>query len=184
MDNPYDDRESLLDAINVFLQLPKPLIFHLYPMQYFPGYPFTKKAVKDGHVREEDIGIDTLFERNQRNWGYVPKVLPFNQKQMLQNLMWLIVNGYVSDGAAKAASSGLAYPGFLLNYLNLKAVILGKLMGAGVHYQTFIGMSFKGETIVRFKILIDHIIKGEFSRLFSRITALMAKMRKRSGAGR
>jgi len=35
-DNPYDTEESLKETISLLLQLPKPLRFNLYSLQYFP----------------------------------------------------------------------------------------------------------------------------------------------------
>src|SRR3990167_1029376 len=89
--NPYDTEESLKNAISVLLQLPKPLFFNLYSLQYFPDYPLTRKAIEDGHIKMEDVSTDSLMERTTRNWAFVPKLLPFNKKQMLQNIIWLVV---------------------------------------------------------------------------------------------
>ena len=128
LDNPYDTEETLKDTIELLMQLPQPLRFNLYSLQYFPKYPLTRKALNDGHINAEEVSLDSLQKRMARNWAFVPKLMPYTKKQMLQNIIWLYVYGHVKDGIVKHAvfkdSSG-AKP--LLFYLNIKAVILGKI---------------------------------------------------------
>jgi radical SAM superfamily enzyme YgiQ (UPF0313 family) len=181
LDNPYDDEESLRNAIDLLLQLPKPLLFHIYSMQYFPGYPFTEKAVKDGHVRQEDVGIDSLFKRSLTDWSYVPKLLPFSQKRILQNLIWLIVRNHISDDTVKAAMSEMFYSGFLLYLIHLKAFVLGQLLGTtGLIGYGGLLKGRVGVTIIRLKILFGYLSRGEFVQLYSRLTSKIAKMRSRN----
>jgi radical SAM superfamily enzyme YgiQ (UPF0313 family) len=132
IDNPYDTEESLKDTIDILLKLPKPLLFNLYSLQYFPDYPLTKKAIEDGHIRVDDAGSDSLMERTTRNWAFVPRMVPFGKRQMLQNAIWCIVWGHVSDGIVKYAVHNDSVGARLcLHYVNLKAVLLGKIIGVG-----------------------------------------------------
>ena len=49
-------KETLKECINLIIQLPKPVIFNLFSLKHFPGYPLTKKAIEAGHVTEEEVG--------------------------------------------------------------------------------------------------------------------------------
>jgi radical SAM superfamily enzyme YgiQ (UPF0313 family) len=127
LDNPYDTEETLKDTIDLLMQLPKPLRFNLYSLQYFPKYPLTRKALNDGHISAEEVSLDSLQKRMARNWAYVPKVLPYTKKQMLQNIIWSYVYGYIKDGMVKKAVFGDSQKAHLfLLYLNFKAIFWGK----------------------------------------------------------
>ena len=97
IDNPYDSEESLKETIGLLLQLPPPRRFNLYSLQYFPDYPLTLRALKDGHIDDEEASVDSLEKRMARNWAFVPKLLPFTKKQMLHNIIWLIAYGHADD---------------------------------------------------------------------------------------
>jgi radical SAM superfamily enzyme YgiQ (UPF0313 family) len=128
LDNPYDTEETLKDTIELLMQLPQPLRFNLYSLQYFPKYPLTRKALNDGHINAEEVSLDSLQKRMARNWAFVPKLMPYTKKQMLQNIIWLYVYGHVKDGILQRAvfkDSLGAKP--LLFYLNITAVFLGKI---------------------------------------------------------
>ncbi len=127
LDNPYDTEETLKETINLVMQLPKPLRFNLYSLQYFPKYPLTQRALNDGHINAEEVSLDSLQKRMAHNWAYVPKLLPHTKKQMLQNVVWLYIYGNTRDKQIKSAVFSKS-PGalFFLFYLNFKAIFLGK----------------------------------------------------------
>jgi len=128
IDNPYDTEESLKETINLLLQLPKPLRFNLYSLQYFPDYPLTQKAIEDGHINEEEATLESLQKKMARNWAFVPKLFPLTKKQILQNIVWLYAYGHTSDGIVNQAvvcESSISY--LYLIYLNFRAVWLGKI---------------------------------------------------------
>jgi len=128
IDNPYDTEESLKETINLLLQLPKPLRFNLYSLQYFPDYPLTQKAIEDGHINEEEATLESLQKKMARNWAFVPKLFPFTKKQILQNIVWLYAYGHTSDGIVNQAvvcESSISY--LYLIYLNFRAIWLGKI---------------------------------------------------------
>jgi radical SAM superfamily enzyme YgiQ (UPF0313 family) len=128
MDIPYDTEESLKETIDFLLQLPKPLHFNLYSLQYFPGYPLTQKALADGHIDEEETNLDSLQERMARQWGFAPKLFPLTKKQILQNIIWLLAYRHTGDAVVKrAVFSDTPRSKLDLIYLNLKSVSLGKL---------------------------------------------------------
>ena len=128
MDIPYDTEESLKETIDFLLQLPKPLHFNIYSLQYFPGYPLTHKALADGHIDEEEAELDTLQERMAHQWGFAPKLFPMTKKQILQNVVWLIAYGHSNDGIVKRAVFNDTF-GFklILIYLNFKSIFWGKI---------------------------------------------------------
>jgi radical SAM superfamily enzyme YgiQ (UPF0313 family) len=128
MGNPWDTEDSLKESIDFLLQLPKPLNFNVYTLQYFPGYPLTQKALQEGHVTEKDVGLDTLPGRMASGWGFAPQVFPLTRKQMLQNIIWLLVYQLTGDAIVKRAVFGDCWhSGLELVYLNIKAIFRGKL---------------------------------------------------------
>jgi radical SAM superfamily enzyme YgiQ (UPF0313 family) len=127
LDNPYDTPETLKDTIDLLMQLPKPLRFNLYSLQYFPKYPLTRKALNDGHISPEEVSLDSLQKKMARNWAYVPKLLPYTKKQMLQNIVWLYIYGNTRDKRIKSAVFNESLSALLfMHYLNFKANFWGK----------------------------------------------------------
>ena len=127
LDSPYDGVKELKETISLLLELPKPLRFNLFSMQWFPDYPLTKRAINDGYINSEDASIETLMNATGKNWAYLPRLFPFNDIQILKNIIWLIVWNHASDEQIKQASSSKS----MLHYLNLKSIIYGRLFGVG-----------------------------------------------------
>lgn len=174
IDNPYDSEESLKNTVSVLLQLPKPLFFNLYSLQYFPDYPLTLKAIEDGHIKVEDASIDTLMERTTRNWAFVPKMVSFNKKQMLQNVIWLVVWRHARDRLVKYAVFGDSMASKLcLDYLNYKAVILGKILGVGriVEKHAWIRYLING---------LKYLLKGDIKLFYLKIRKHVLIFRQKS----
>lgn len=128
LDNPYDSEESLKETIGLLLQLPKPRRFNLYSLQYFPDYPLTLKALKDGYIDDDEASIESLEKRMARNWAFVPKLFPFSIKQTLQNIIWLIAYDRAGDKVIEdAVFNRTARPSGRLLLLHLRAYFFGKL---------------------------------------------------------
>lgn len=128
IDNPYDTEESLRDTIDFLLQLPKPLRFNLYSLHFFPDYPLTRRALKDGYIRSEEVQFKGLQKTMARQWAFVPKLFPFTKKKILQNIIWLIVHGYAGEKMVrKAVFSETLWSRIIFEYLNLKSIIWGKI---------------------------------------------------------
>jgi len=106
LDSPYEDEHSLKEGINLMLQLPKPITFNLYSLQYFPDYPLTEMALKDGYIKPEDLSIEKLMETNFQNWAFYPKLFPMTRKQLFQNILWLIAWGHAGDGIVQYSVFG------------------------------------------------------------------------------
>ena len=128
IDNPYDTEETLKETIDLLLKLPKPLRFNLYSLQYFPNYPLTQKAIEDGHITRQEASLDYLHKKIARNWAFVPRLFPLNKKQIMHNIIWLIVYDRVEDRAVREAIFSKAYRTKLkLTCLNFKAIFWGKI---------------------------------------------------------
>ena len=128
IDNPYDTEETLKETIDLLLKLPKPLRFNLYSLQFFPNYPLTQKAIEDGHITRQEASLDYLHKKMARNWAFVPRLFPLNKKQIMHNIIWLMVYGRAEDRAVKQAIfNEVPSAGLKLTYLNLKAIFLGKI---------------------------------------------------------
>lgn len=159
IDNPYDTEQSLKDTIEFLLKLPAPLAFNLYSIQYFPNYPFTKMALKDKHITPKEIEVDSLMERTTRNWAYVPRLLPYTKKQILQNIIWLIVRNRAKEKFVRFSVFGNSFSSKLcLNYLNLKSIVQNKIFGIG-------GVVWRNLWILLFMDGVKYILKGDFKTL-------------------
>lgn len=163
IDNPYDTEQSLKSTIEFLLQLPKPLFFNLYSLQYFPNYPLTKKAIEDKHIQPKEAESDSLIVRTTRNWAYTPRLLPYTEKQILQNVIWLIVWNHAKDSIVKFSVFGDSLGSKLcLNYLNLKSIVLGKILGVG-------GIVWRNRWIAYFINGVKYILKGDLKTLYLKI---------------
>ncbi|GAG29544.1 unnamed protein product, partial [marine sediment metagenome] len=133
--------------------------FHLYSLQYFPNYPLTKKAIEDKHIQPKEAKIENLLARTTKNFAYVPRLLPYTEKQILQNIIWLIVNNHAKDSIVKFSIFGDSLSSKLcLNYLNFKSIVLGKILGIG-------GVVWRNPWITRFINGAKYIVKGDLKTL-------------------
>jgi len=156
LENPYDTEETLLDAIKFLIELPKPLLFNLYSLQYFPSYPLTKMAIRDGHIKPEDATVDKLINKTTKDWAFVPRFFPYDKKHILQNIIWLIARNHVRNSTIKYVLFGKSrFSGFCLFYLNIKAVIFGKVFGIG-------GFLWRNQWIVYIVNALKYALKGDF----------------------
>ena len=70
----------------LLLKLPKPVNFHTYSLQHFPGYALTKKALKAGHITEEELGDwPLMMRRTTENWSFVPIVTSGHYERRIIN---------------------------------------------------------------------------------------------------
>jgi len=159
LDSPYVKEKELKETINLLFQLPKPLIFALYSLQFFPNYPLTRKAINDGYLKKEDAGWEDLIEKTMKNWAYVPKLFPNTKEQKLKNIIWLIALNKTGDNTVKKAvfSDSFLSP-LLLNYLHVKSVVLSKFYGDGRPRITLYAIS-----------ALQYVKAGDFHMLFAKI---------------
>ena len=167
MDNPYDTEQSLKNTIDLLLQLPKPLLLDLYSLQYFPNYPLTKMAIEDKRVKPEEVEIDSLMERTTRHWMYVPRLLPYTKKQILQNIIWLIAWPNVKNSTIKFSVFNDSLNAKLcLHYINLKSILLGKVFGVGRILYVSPKLTPRRNVWTMYIINgVKYILKGDFKTL-------------------
>jgi radical SAM superfamily enzyme YgiQ (UPF0313 family) len=128
IDNPYDTVESLRETIRLLLRLPRPLRFNLYALQFFPGYPLTRKAVEDGCISAEEASLESLQKKMARNWAFVPRLLPASGRRVLESIIWLIAQGRADPARVERAVFGTGPAAALSRLmLHLKAVFWGKV---------------------------------------------------------
>ena len=131
IENPYDTAETLKETIDLLLQLPKPLSFHLYSLQFFPKYPLTKRALEAGLISSEEEITKNLLETTTRNWHYIPKLIPCSRKQTYCNIIWLMVRNLTEDKCVvQAFSAGGVLGQFRLLRLSMKALFLYRFIGS------------------------------------------------------
>jgi hypothetical protein len=80
LDNPCDTEETLADTIDLLMRQSKPLRFNLSSLQYFPGYPLTRKASDDGHIRAEEVSPDSLQKKNGAQLGICAEAFTLYKK--------------------------------------------------------------------------------------------------------
>ena len=107
LDNDFETKETLKECIDLILNLPKPVLFNLFSLKHFPGYPLTKKAIEAGHVTEEEVGDwPEQIKSTTENWKFKPrwkkrKKTRTKQLQRLNNIIWLMCWNHASDRVVK-----------------------------------------------------------------------------------
>ncbi|MBF0473569.1 MAG: hypothetical protein HQK93_07535, partial [Nitrospirae bacterium] len=120
----------------------------------------TIKAIEDGFISAESITIENLSKQISSNssWGFVPRFTPYLKKQVLQNIIWLVVWNHANYSIVKYSLSDSIFSRFCLFYLHIKSVLLGKIVGVG-------GLIYK---YVWFAYLVNglsYIFKGDLKKL-------------------
>ncbi len=96
--NPFDTVEILEETIDLLLQLPNPKSFHLFKMQFFPHYPFTMQALKEGFITENDLTDESIENSVCKSWTFVPKVISVNRRDYLESCIYLVArNSYLGQ---------------------------------------------------------------------------------------
>jgi hypothetical protein len=94
--NPFDTVEIFEETIDLLLQLPFPMAFNTFKMQFFPHYPFTLQALRKGFITEKDLTDENLENSVFRSWAFVPKIFSVNRRDYLESCVYLIAwNSYV-----------------------------------------------------------------------------------------
>ena len=107
LDNDFETKETLKECIDLILHLPKPVLFNLFSLKHFPGYPLTKKAIEAGHVTEEEVGDwPEQIKSTTENWKFKPRWIKrkktrTKQLQRLNNIIWLMCWNRASDRVVK-----------------------------------------------------------------------------------
>ena len=126
-DHPYEDEQSYEDGIKLFLELPKPLTSMTHSLIYFPEYPLTKRALKDGYITEYTCSPENMLAQAV-DWYYKASLFPFTRKNWLKNILYLMAHHHPKDELIRKAvfeKSIDAKVWFV--YLNVKLVILNLL---------------------------------------------------------
>jgi len=56
--NPYETREDLVETIDFLLKFPEPFALQGYNLIFYPGTEITERALKDGHISQNEIVND------------------------------------------------------------------------------------------------------------------------------
>ncbi len=94
-DNPYEsdaDREETLDLLS---KLPKPFYFNYFSLTYFPGVDLTERALRDGHIRPDDV--EDVAQKGYQLWGG-----SLMSQRPPENLRWDIAYTMAVLGVPKA----------------------------------------------------------------------------------
>jgi hypothetical protein len=66
-DNPYETDADRRATVDLLARLPKPFYFNFYSLTYFPGVDLTKRALRDGFIRPEDV--EHVAQKGYHLWG-------------------------------------------------------------------------------------------------------------------
>ncbi len=88
--NPFDDGNSLSDALGLLLSFGTPIRLNTYKMQFFPHYPFTNMALEAGHISQADVSDEGIERATMYEWSYRPKFPAFSRHNYLENCIYLI----------------------------------------------------------------------------------------------
>ena len=88
--NPFDDENSLSDALGLLLSFGTPIRLNTYKMQFFPHYPFTNMALEAGHISQADVSDEGIERATMYEWSYRPKFPAFSRRDYLENCIHLI----------------------------------------------------------------------------------------------
>lgn len=106
--NPYENREDIIETIKLLLQFPKPFSLQGYNLIFYPGTEITEKALGDGFIslksQEEDFSTiqsknnSPLSARNKTviSSRFYSVYYNTKQKEYLNSLILLIPFNYVS----------------------------------------------------------------------------------------
>ena len=143
LDNDFETKETLKECIDLILHLPKPVLFNLFSLKHFPGYPLTKKAIEAGHVTEEEVGDwPEQIKSTTENWKYKPRWIKrkktrTKQLQRLNNIIWLMCWNRASDRVVKYGVFGKSIGSrIVFHYLNIKACLLGTIIGGDANHHS------------------------------------------------
>lgn len=162
LDNPYDTEETLQEAINLIMQLPKEIVFHIYSLQLFPNYVLTRKAISDKHISPLDNINDDEIEKTAKQFGFIPALLPCDRKQILQNIIWLVAGTHINHHLVKHGVFGSSWgSGLCLIYMNFKAVVYGKIFSQR-------GIVARNEFLAFLMKTTKYCIKGDFKGFWVR----------------
>jgi radical SAM superfamily enzyme YgiQ (UPF0313 family) len=168
-DNPYDTEETLKETIKLLFQLPKPLDFNYFQMQWFPDYPFTQKAIEDGYITEEDTKFEALTVKAEAEWAYIPKLKLRDKKTILSNIIWLLVWGRTSDETARyAVYNDSIGSKICLHYLNIQAYISGQIFGVG-------GLVWRYVWIKRGVAVLRYLSRGDINGCITKVVNVIKR---------
>jgi anaerobic magnesium-protoporphyrin IX monomethyl ester cyclase len=88
--NPFDTAEAIEESIRLLAEMPQPLQLNTYKMQFFPHYPITERALKEGYITQADLHEDKVADNTLYNFVYKPVVTRLDRKTVLENCVYLI----------------------------------------------------------------------------------------------
>ena len=67
INNPYSQEKDEVEAIETFLQIPKPYHLYTYSLGFFPHTDLTKRAMEDGHYDITHAGYDYIYGAEKKD---------------------------------------------------------------------------------------------------------------------
>jgi len=74
LDNPFDSPDVLEEALDLLLAMPAPMKLNTYKMQFFPFYPLTVDAIKEGFITEDDVTYEKVADGTMYNFVFKPRI--------------------------------------------------------------------------------------------------------------
>ena len=126
--NPYENKEDILETINLIKQLPSPYYLSINNLVLFEGTPLYNQALQDGYVKPGDDS--TSFLNYWDRWKHIKA----KKKNAYLNLVLNLMRGPVTKdrfGVLPRKAVDFLIKGNLVDY-NVKHKWLTALMGRGV----------------------------------------------------
>jgi radical SAM superfamily enzyme YgiQ (UPF0313 family) len=99
-DNPYEDESDREATVDLLCRLPKPFYFNYFSLTWFPGVDLTERALRDGHIRPEDV--EDVAQKGYHLWG-----ASLTASRTPEQLRWDIAYSLAVHGVPKAVVLGL-----------------------------------------------------------------------------
>lgn len=81
LDNPFEDIKYRYESLGLFLTLPRPFDLHQHSLTFFPGVELTRRAVRDGIIKDEFIECEE--QKSMFRWS-----LELDTTRKPQDLFW------------------------------------------------------------------------------------------------
>lgn len=164
LENPFETVESYREAIRLMLQLPKPLFFQVFQLQYFPDYPMTRRALAAGHITEDDLTDENIARPIfSNNFFYTPTLFSLDLTDYLRSAIYLhTTNSRFSDLVCRK----------LLVKRSIFWGLLANLLARNAYHELFV----RQPEIVRYFIKgVRLLFKGEWGLLAGKARAILKR---------
>ncbi len=170
LSNPFEHASDVEKTIKLLMSLPKPIKFNIYKLQFFPKYPLTIRALKQGLIAEEDVTDEKVAETVMKNYNFVPTVFSFKRKNYLESCIYILALSPHSINRPWIVKSGEYLARCLHKNKNLFLGIVANIIARikyMINFNFFVSRIYAG---------LEHLMKGEIIVLIIRSVKMLKKL--------